>query len=66
MMTHQALWGATVSSQDKRWKQHEHHLGSRGCAQAVDFRQSSARERSQACIGREAEDPVQEWGHNSA
>ena len=35
---HQALWGSTVSSQDKRWMQCEHHLGSRGCAQAVDFR----------------------------
>ena len=53
--SHQALWAATVSSQDKRWKQCEHHLGSRGCTQAVDFRQSSARERSRACIGREAE-----------
>ena len=31
-----------------------------------DLCQSSARERSQACIGREAEDPVQDWGHNSA
>ena len=30
------------------------------------IRQSSARERSQACVGREAEDPVQEWKHNSA
>ena len=39
---HQALWAATVSSQDKRWKQYEHHLGNRGCAQAVDFRQSFA------------------------
>ena len=45
-ITHQALWAATVSSQDKRCKQYEHHLGSRGCAQAVDSRQSSARERS--------------------
>ena len=46
---------------DKRWKQHEHHLGSRGCAQAADLCQSSAWERSQACIRRDAEDPVQEW-----
>ena len=29
------MWAATVSSQDKRWKQDEHHLGSRGCAQPV-------------------------------
>ena len=61
-IAHQTLWAATFSSQDKRWKQYEHHLGSRGCAQAVDLFQSSAREWSQACIGREAEDPVQECG----
>ena len=60
-ITHQALRAATVSGQEKRWKQYEHHQRSRGCAQAVDFRQSSARERSQACIRREAEDPVPEW-----
>ena len=51
------VWAPTHSSQDLR---------SCGCAQAVDLCQSSARERSQACIGRNAEDPVQEWRHNSA
>ena len=52
--------------QDKHWKQYEHHVGGRRCAQTADFRQSSARERSQACTGLEAEDPVQEWRHHSA
>ena len=32
-VTHQALWAAALSSQDKRWKQYEHHVGGRRCAQ---------------------------------
>ena len=28
----QALWAAALSSQDKRWKQYEHHVGSQMCA----------------------------------
>ena len=41
-VTHQTLRTATLSSQDKRWKQYEHHLGSRGFAQAADLCPSSA------------------------
>ena len=40
--THQALWAAALSSQDKRWKQYEHHVGGRRCAQTADLRQPSA------------------------
>ena len=41
-VTHQALWTAALSSQDKRREQCEHHLGSRGCTQTAHFCQPSA------------------------
>ena len=41
-VTHQALSAAAFSSQDQRWKQHEHYLGGRRCAQIADLRQPSA------------------------
>ena len=41
-VTHQALRVETLSSQDKRPKQYEHHVGGRTCAQTADLRQPSA------------------------
>ena len=40
-VAHQALWATAFSSQDKRWKQHEHHMGGRRCAQTADLSQPS-------------------------
>ena len=36
-----ALWAAMFSSQDKRWKHYDHHVGGRRCAQTADVRQPS-------------------------
>ena len=33
---------SSIMGSDKRWEQHEHHLGGRRCTQATDFRQPSA------------------------
>ena len=40
-VAHQALWATAFSSQDKRWKRYEHHVGCRRCAQTADLRQWS-------------------------
>ena len=38
-VAHQALWATAFSSQDKRRKQKENHVGGRRCAQTADLRQ---------------------------
>ena len=40
----------SLSSQDKRWKQYEHHVGGRRCAQTAGLRQPSARERGHKLV----------------
>ena len=44
---------------------YEHHLEVADVCKPL-ISASRLLERSQACIGRDAEDPVQEWGHHSA